>query len=149
MREAERRAVRELPDRLVDQEVTLPELRDDTGRTGRDEHPMLDPSLAHRAEHITGLYRVTDRDNRGEQPAGGWVERPGVETAGDEIPRVLGDPLQRAPYAVEDPAQEARAKRDRQRLSAKEHGLAQGQPGGLLVHLERRDLAIDPNHLGE
>eukprot|EP00982_Pelagococcus_subviridis_P012642 31185-Pelagococcus_subviridis.AAC.5 len=71
-----------------------------------------------------------------------------VDPARDEaVPRDFRDRPQRALYPVEDVAHDPRAEIDAERPPRSKHGIADGQPGRLLVALYRRGIALETNDL--
>ena len=104
------------------------------------------------AEQIAGRDGGTLRDARLERPRTLAIERRHVDAAREQraperIVAVAGEHLERALRAVEDTTEQAGTELDLQRMAGVEHRLADPQPGGALVDLDRRPVAVEADDL--
>ena len=119
----------------------------------RNEDPVLQRRrLGDDAEQIAGRDGGALRDARLERPRALAIERRHVDAAREQraperVVAVAGEHLERALRAVEDPAEQAGTELDLQRTAGVEHRLADPQPGGVLVDLDRRPVAVEADDL--
>ena len=119
----------------------------------RNEDPMLERRrLGDDAEQIAGRDGGTLRDARLERPRTLAIERRHVDAAREQraperIVAVAGEHLERALRAVEDATEQAGTELDLQRTAGVEHRLADPQPGGVLVDLDRGPVAVEADDL--
>ncbi len=110
MREAKRRAILELTDRVAHRVRPGLQAAHDSLDAVRDEDPVGKPGLlVHGPQHVAGAHGVAGGDVRRKGPARVLVERGGRGPRRDEVAGGGGDARQRAPHAVEDAAQQAGA----------------------------------------
>jgi hypothetical protein len=103
MRQAERRPVRQPPDRIGHGVLALVQRNHHAGRAGRDQDAMLDAGpFLDDADHVPAFDRVAAVHGGGEAPAPGGVERRRVGARPDEISGLLRQPAEWPPGPVQD-----------------------------------------------
>ena len=122
----------------------------DAGPPGRHQHLQREsPALIDRAQHVARLDAIACRAGWREQEAAGAIERGGCRARLDEGAGELGQPAERTADAVDDGAEQSRAKLDRQRRAVAHDTARRRARRRLLEHLKRRRVAADAKHLGE
>jgi len=146
----ERRAVGELRDGITHGELARFDRRQLARHTGRDQDAVLQArALRDDAEHVAARDGGAPPQARGEGPALSRIERRGDCAGLDKVAGLLRQAPERPPDAVDDRAQQSGAQLGRERGTGRLDRLSAFETGGLLVHLKRRGVALDPNHFAE
>jgi hypothetical protein len=140
-------------DRLVEQGRPREDTRDSPMDSDRDEDPVLQRrGLGDDSEDISRLDEIAFSHTRLEGPGPFAIERGHGDTTREHwlAERVVADSceyLERPLRSVEDATKETRAELDLKRPAGVDDGLAGSKTGCVLVHLDRRQVAIEADHL--
>ena len=119
------------------------------GGIRRHHHAVRVRVLLDLAEDVSRADAVPLLDLGDERPLPSPVERVDDDAARDEVPLRVPDLVQRALDAVVDTAEHAGAEFEREGRAGRLHRLAEVQPGGVLVHLDERRLAVEADDLAD
>ena len=145
MREEELRAISERADRRAHGERTGSQCGKRSAHAGRDEDAVREGlAFDDGAEHVAWLHRLTGAAHGRERPRRACVERVGLRTWRDEVAGRLCDAGQWPADAVEHGAEQSRAELRGERRAREGDRLAHRESGGVLVHLQRGDIAAQP-----
>ena len=101
------------------------------------------PAFRNRAEQATGGEHIAGGGERRERPAA----LPRQRLIGGAPDQEIGCGGERAQHAIEDAPEQARPELGREREPTARDRLTGGESAGVLVHLDRRPLAFERDHL--
>ena len=115
----------------------------------RDHHPVRVRVLLDLAEDIARTHTVPLLHLGDERPPAGAVERVHDDPAGDEVPLRFPDLVERALDPIVDAAEHAGPELQRQWGVGRHHRLTDVQAGRILIDLDERRLAVEPDDLAD
>lgn len=137
-------------DRIEKAHITRAHVAHDARSPRRDEQLEREAAtIRHGSEHVACLDEIAHRSGGLEGKASVAIQRWRCGAWLDERAAQDGQSSEWAPDAVDHLAEQSRAQLDGQRQLLAHHRLADAQPGGLLEHLQRGDVAAHAQDLAQ